>query len=67
MEKAPVIAFYIAFSGIIRAELIDNWLISFLVGIPMTAIFAVFLWLLTTYVLEPLVVGWEEMQKRKRK
>ena len=67
MEKAPVIAFYIAFSGIIRAELIDNWLISFLVGIPVTAIFAVFLWLLTTYVLEPLVVGWEEMQKRKKK
>ena len=67
MEKAPVIAFYIAFSGIIRAELIDNWLISFLVGIPVTAIFAVFLWLLTTYVIEPLVVGWEEMQKRKKK
>jgi hypothetical protein len=55
----------IAFSGIIRAEFIDNWLISILVGIPVTAIFAVCLWLLTSCVLEPLVIGWEEMQKRK--
>ena len=67
MEKAPLIAFYIAFSGIIKAEFIDNWLTSILVGIPVTAIFAVCLWLLTSYVLEPLVIGWEEMQKRKRK
>jgi len=67
MEKAPLIAFYIAFSGIIRAEFIDNWLISFLVGIPVTAIFAVCSWLLIFYVLQPLVIGWEEMQKRKKK
>lgn len=67
MEKAPFIAFYIAFSAIVRAEFIDNWLISFLVGIPVTAIFAVCLRLLTFYVFEPLVVGWEEIQKRKRK
>ena len=67
MEKAPLIAFYIAFSGIIRAEFIDNWKISFLVGIPVAAIFAVCLWLLTFYVFEPLVVGWEELRKRKKK
>ena len=67
MEKTPLIAFYIAFSGIIRGEFIDNWLISFLVGIPVTAIFAVCSGLLFFYVLNPLIIGWEEMQKRKKK
>ena len=67
MEKAPLIAFYVAFSAIIWGEFIDNWFISFLVGIPVTAIFAVLLWLLTIYVLRPLVVGWEEIQKRRKK
>jgi hypothetical protein len=67
MDKAPIIGFYIVISSIILGEFLDNWILSLLLGIPLTALFVGFIRFLSSYVLEPLLLGWEEQRKRKRK